>query len=112
VSLDGTVCGDLTMSLSLAPGTYTLLISDAAYIPNAAFDNGTLGEGFTDLTGGAFQTCNFDASGGYACQNDTANWAVDLTVGSGTVTTTPEPGAPWLLLIGFAALIATGKLTR
>ena len=51
-------CGDITMSLALAPGTYTVLLSDALYIPNAIFDSpsyGDLSEGFTDLTAGNFR---------------------------------------------------------
>lgn len=50
-------CGDITMSLALAAGTYTILLSDAGYILNAIFDSpscGNLDEGFTDLTGGVF----------------------------------------------------------
>ena len=53
-------------------------LSDAEYIPNAIFDSpssGNLNEGFTDLTGGAFQTCA-DLND---CNNDTANWALDVT---------------------------------
>jgi hypothetical protein len=103
VNLDGAICGNVTLSASLAPGTYTLLLSDAAYISNAANNgSGTIGDGFTDFTGGAFQTCNFDASGGYACQNDTANWAFDLTIGTSTTSgggssSVPEPSSLVLL---------------
>jgi hypothetical protein len=84
-------CGDITMSLPLAAGTYTVLLSDAGYIPNAIFDNpsyGNLSEGFTDFTGGAFQTC-VDVND---CNNDTANWALDVTTPT-SVTATPEPGS-------------------
>jgi hypothetical protein len=56
VDFAGPTCGDITMSLaSLAAGTYTVVLSDGQYIANAAFDNGTLGEGFTDFTGGVLQ---------------------------------------------------------
>jgi len=86
------ICGDITMSLALTPGTYTMLLTDAEYIPNAIFDSpsyGNLSEGFADLTGRVFQTC-VDASD---CNSDTANWALDVTTpGSGTVTATKEPG--------------------
>jgi hypothetical protein len=104
VDIGGSVCGDVTMQLSLLPGTYTLLLSDAAFIPNAVFDNGTLGEGFSDFTGGAFQTCNTDSTGATTCTNDTANWAVDLTTSGGTTVPTPEPAALVLLAGGLCAL--------
>lgn len=55
-------CGDVTMTLSsLAAGTYTVVLSDGQYIPQAVFDNGTLGEGFDDFTGGVF--CNIVING-------------------------------------------------
>jgi hypothetical protein len=105
VDIGGAVCGDITMSVTLGAGAYTLLLSDANYLPNAVFDNGTLGEGFTDLTGGAFQTCNADASGATTCASDTGNWAFDLTTSSKGVTT-PEPGCLPLLGLCFLALAA------
>jgi hypothetical protein len=104
VSIGGSVCGDVTMQLSLLPGTYTLLLSDALYIPNAVFDNGTLGEGFSDFTGGALQTCNTDSSGATTCATDTAKWAFDLTTSGGTTVPTPEPGALCLVASGLCAL--------
>jgi hypothetical protein len=102
VDIGGPICGDITMTLELGPGTYTVLLSDAGYIPNAIFDNGTLGEGFTDLTGGAFQTCNTDASGATTCADDTANWAFDLTTKSNAMTA-PEPSTLGLFALGMAA---------
>lgn len=96
VDIGGAVCGDITMSLSLLPGTYTLVLADGSNIPNAVFDNGTLGEGFSDLTGGTFQTCNgVDANGNPVCATDTANWAFDLTTAS--TVPLPEPSSPLLL---------------
>ncbi len=103
VNIGGSVCGDVTMQLSLLPGTYTLLLSDALYIPNAVFDNGTLGEGFSDFTGGALQTCNTDSSGATSCATDTANWAFDITT-SGTTVPAPEPGSLFLLAGGLGAV--------
>lgn len=101
------VCGDLTMNFSLAAGNYTLTLSDAAYQPNAltgintvtGLPYTTLGDGFSDLTGGVFQTCNFISSGTY-CITPTADWAFDLKGVSPSAV--PEPGT--LLLVGTGLL--------
>jgi hypothetical protein len=96
-------CGDITMSLALAAGTYTIFLSDAGYIPNAIFDSpsyGNLDEGFTDLTGGVFQTCA-DLND---CNNDTANWALDVTTPASSVSA-PEPGALGLCGLGSAVFL-------
>jgi hypothetical protein len=94
-------CGDITMTLNLAAGSYTILLADAVYIPNAIFDNGTLSEGFTDLTGGSFplQTC-FDANN---CNNDTANWALDVTA------PVPEPAAVAITAMGLLLLAVRSR---
>jgi hypothetical protein len=106
------VCGDVTMALNLSAGTYTILLSDAGYIPNAVFDNGTLGEGFTDFTSGVLQTCNVVGSI-TTCADDTANWAFDVTTpGSGS--SGPPPAAPepaTLALLG-GGLLCLGALRR
>jgi hypothetical protein len=98
-------CGDDFMQVGLSAGTYTLLLSDANYIPNAVYDNGTLSEGFTDLTGGVFQTCDPVSD---ACITPNANYAVDIvsTQADLTTTTAPEPGALSLLGVGLAGLAA------
>jgi hypothetical protein len=93
-----TICGDIAMSLILPAGKYTILLSDAGYIPNAVFDNGTLAEGFTDLTNGIFATCNTTVDG-TTCATDIPRWAFDVTT-SPVTTPTPEPGT--LLLFGSA----------
>jgi hypothetical protein len=103
-------CGDITMSLALAAGTYTVLLSNAEYIPNAIFDSpsyGNVSEGFTDFTGGAFQTCA-DLNN---CNNDSANWALDVTTPT-SVTATPEPGSLAECGLGLMAIAATWKLKK
>ena len=76
----------LRVNLSdLAAGTYTIVLSDGQYIANAVFDNGTLGEGFSDLTGSAF--CNL-ANGGRNCPNTTGAYALDVATSAASV---PEP---------------------
>ena len=106
VSTDGLGCGDVTVSESLAAGTYTVLLTDADYIPAAVFEGpgGLLGDGFIDFTGGAFQTCNTDSE----CITDTANWALDITSPE-TVSPVPEPGGFWALGL---ALLAWGAVNR
>jgi hypothetical protein len=62
------VCGDDALILTGVPaGTYTLVMTDANYIP-LAVDPGPpsstkLADGFLDLTGGVFQTCNITSNG-------------------------------------------------
>jgi hypothetical protein len=94
-------CGDDYMQAGLLAGTYTLLLSDANFTPNAVYDNGALSEGFTDLTGGVFQTCDTDGS----CITPNGNYAVDIvSTQNDLITNTPEPGALSLLGMGFAWL--------
>lgn len=83
-------CGDITMTLpSLAAGTYTVVLSDGEYQANAVFDNGTLGEGFTDFTGGAF--CNILING-VACPDTLGGaYAFDIT---GLPSAGPPPPVP------------------
>jgi hypothetical protein len=113
-NIGGALCGDITMSLLLAPGDYTLVLADALNAANAVYDNGTLGEGFTDFTGGAFQTCN-TTDAGTTCANDTANWALDITTsttgGGGGSNSVPEPSSLTLLAASLvvAAFFRRGK---
>jgi len=103
-------CGDVRLNFTgLAAGTYTVLLSDALYTPNAVYETtGYLGDGFSDLTGGSlpFQTC-YDAGD---CNTDTANWALDITTSSGVTTSTPEPGS--FGLAGLGLLAAAGWSAR
>jgi hypothetical protein len=94
-------CGDVALSFSgLAAGTYTVLLTDAAYLPAAVFEGSPafLGDGFIDLTGGVFQTCVDENN----CNTDTSNWALDVTVGSGSTTppAVPEPPSVELAALG------------
>jgi hypothetical protein len=107
VKIGDAVCGDVALSEVLAAGTYTVLLTDGDYIPNAAFDDGTLGEGFDDLTGGAFQTCN-TVGPNTTCVNDTAAWALDITAPDQSPAA-PEPGGPCAFAI---ALVAWGTAHR
>jgi hypothetical protein len=115
VDFGGPTCGDITMSFaSLAAGTYTLVLSDGQYIANAVFDNGTLGEGFTDFTGGVF--CNLE-NNGVNCPNNTGllsphpsgAYALDVTV-SNANTSTPEPTSFVLLAAGLLSVAASRSL--
>lgn len=95
-------CGDVQMNLSdLAAGNYTVMLSDGQYIANAVFDNGTLGEGFSDLTGGQF--CNL-AINGTAC-SATGAWALDIITHPSSTNTVPEPATILLLGTSLAALL-------
>lgn len=98
------VCGDIQMNLgTLAAGSYTIVLSGGQYIANAVFDNGTLGEGFSDLTGGVF--CNL-AINGADCPNTSGNYALDVTTTTTSVVT-PEPAT--ILLVGSAMLVGCWK---
>ncbi|CAM3882497.1 DVUA0089 family protein [Roseateles saccharophilus] len=90
------VCGDLHMSFDLGPGVYTVLLTNGTYLPNAVFGGGQLGDGFTDLSGGVFQTCV-----GLDCLDGSAKWALDIGVTG--VTALAEPATP--ILGGLALLI-------
>jgi hypothetical protein len=96
-------CGDDFMQTSLTAGTYTLLLTDANYLPNALFDNGTLSEGFTDWTGGVFQTCDPNSN---ACITPNGNYAVDIVSAGLSQAATPEPSP--LSLLGMGLLVLTG----
>jgi hypothetical protein len=96
-------CGDVNLQFTgLAAGTYTVVLSDGAYLPAALFEDpgGTLGDDFFDLTGGAFQTC-YDADN---CNDDTANWALDVTTAGASVAP-PVPEPPSLELAGMGVVL-------
>src|ERR1700678_3093053 len=104
----GTTCGDVTMLFSLlAAGTYTVLLSDGQFIPNAAIGAGTtLGDGFLDLTGGIF--CNAaDFTNGVEtdCPNTSGAYALDVITAPSTIVTTAEPATLLLLATGLLGVI-------
>ena len=112
------VCGDDLLKTSLGfaglpAGTYTLVLTDANYQPAAIFDNGALSEGFNDLTGGVFQTCN-TTSNGTTCVVDSANYAVDIVSADGKsdLSQVPEPTALALLGTGLAALAGLKRFRK
>jgi hypothetical protein len=99
-------CGDVNLQFTgLAAGAYTVLLSDAEYLPYAVFeDSGVLGDGFVDLTAGVFQTCD-DASD---CNTDTANWALDITTSSESTAPSPVPESPSVELAGLGVILVAG----
>ncbi len=96
-------CGDVLMQAVLGAGTYTLVLTDANYMPFAIYDPTIpLSGGFSDLTGGAFQTCDPVAD---ACITPNGNYAVDIVgLPSDLTTPIPEPSTLPLLCIGLAVL--------
>ncbi len=105
-------CGDVVLGMSgLAHGTYTIVLSDGSYVPDAVFESSPayLGDGFVDLTGGAFQTC-YDATD---CNTDTGNWALDISAPEGSFTiVTPEPAPFWPAGFGLAIVAALALSKR
>lgn len=102
-------CGDVNLSFpGLTPGDYTVLLTDGEYIPNAVFEAspGLLGDGFTDLTAGVFQTC-FDTNN---CNNDTANWALDISAPAAS--NVPEPATGALAVAALVVLCGVSKIRR
>jgi hypothetical protein len=91
----------------LAAGTYTVLLSDGQFIPNAAIGAGTtLGDGFLDLTGGIF--CNAaDFTNGVEtdCPNTSGAYALDVITAPSTIVTTAEPATLLLLATGLLGVI-------
>ncbi|HEY5328251.1 MAG TPA: DVUA0089 family protein [Acidobacteriaceae bacterium] len=103
-------CGDVFMQVALSAGTYTLVLTDANYIPAAIFDNGALSEGFMDFTGGAFQTCDSDSN---ACITPNGNYALDiLSTQSLLPAAIPEPSTLPLLCIGLALLTGAKRFNH
>ena len=105
-----TQCGDITMTIpSLAAGTYTAVLSDGNYQANAVFDNGTLGEGFSDFTGIPSAFCNLSING-VNCPNTSGAYAFVITGLPTSTSTVPEPAD--VALLSPAALLALSGLRR
>jgi hypothetical protein len=108
VSIGGiATCGDNRLTATLSPGTYTLLLSDANYIPFAVSPgppiSSLLSDGFADLSGGIFQTCVSNGS----CITPNGHFAVDI---SGVpVSTVPEPSTLTLLVFGLAVFVSARR---
>jgi len=104
------VCGDDLLSITGLPaGVYTLVLTDANYVPFAVNpgppSSTLLSDGFSDLTGGVFQTCNTTSDGTF-CITPTSNFAVDIVDLSGSgLATVPEPQSLEFVGIGLAALL-------
>jgi hypothetical protein len=104
VGSDANECGDVGFGAVLTAGTYTVLLTDALYMPNALFETPPptpeLGDGFTDLSPGFFQTCIDNDN----CNTDNGNWALDISLpGNSTVveeSSAPTPEPSTLLLAG------------
>jgi hypothetical protein len=96
-------CGDVNLPFTgLSAGTYTVLLTDGANVPNAVFETpGVLGEGFTDFSGGVFQTCA-DLND---CNSDTGKWVLDITAPNGSIAATPEPCVIGVAGIAFALIL-------
>ena len=116
-------CGDNQLTAALTAGTYTLLLSDANFLPLAVdpgdgspFDltdttsnnyGSSTGNGaYTNLTAGVFQTCATLTD----CNSDTANFAVDILQSSSTVA--PEPASLWLLGAALTAIMGRALWER
>ncbi|MGA3161815.1 MAG: DVUA0089 family protein [Terracidiphilus sp.] len=107
----GAVCGDITLAESLTAGTYTVLLSDALYLPAAVFENnGELGDEFVDFTPDdvTFQTCN-TVGNNQTCVDDTANYALDIITPDASPIV-PEPGGLWAL--GLLLFLCTPQARR
>jgi hypothetical protein len=99
-------CGDVRLQFNgLAAGMYTVLLSDADYVPNAVYEaTGYLADGFSDLTGGVFETC-YDAND--CNNNDTTNWALDIITAGGTSPSSSVPEPASLLLTGLGIVVVS-----
>ncbi len=101
VNLGGSTCGDIILSASLAPGTYTLLLTDAAYISNAANNgSGTIGDGFTRLHRRRFPNLQLRSQRRLRLQNDTFQLGLGCSPVADNTVPTPEPSSLALLCAG------------
>ena len=117
-------CGDNQLVVNLGKGTYTLLLSDANFIPlsvnpgiltpfdltdttSNTYGSSTGNGAYSDLSGGVFQTC----ASSIDCNIDTGNFAVDI-VGSTAggpppvSAVVPEPSMAGIFAFALAALMS------
>jgi hypothetical protein len=101
-------CGDNRLTTTLLNGTYTLLLSDANFIPFAVNpgppSSSLLSDGFADLTGGVFHTCDTNGT----CIADNSNFAVDIL--GLPAASVPEPAT--VFLVGSGILVIGWRQRR
>lgn len=115
-------CGDDKLTATLGSGTYTLLLTDANFLPipvnpgiggpvdltdttSNNYGSSTMTGAYTDATAGVFQTCVTLTD----CNTDTANFAVDILEAPAAV---PEPATLGFLSFVLAALMSRGLWMR
>ena len=105
--------GDVELHVTgLTPASYTILLSDALYYPEAVSESfpAFLGDGFQDFTGDVlpFQTC-VDSSD---CVTDTQNWALDIAAPEESTLAVPKPSSLEPTGISIVAAVVVALIRR